>query len=131
MPEHFGFTKLVVHDLERSFAFYRDVFGLAETARVSADIAGRPIDEIMLRPTAPGGANLVLLSYPDRPAPSSDEVILGFVTGDLAAVVERATTHGGSVLQPPREMPEHGIRVAFITDVEGHLVEVVEMLARP
>ena len=124
----FGFTKLVVADLERSLAFYRAVAGLEESARVDAEIAGRKISEILLHPTTPGGANLVLLKFLDRPAPAADEAILGFITADLDAFVARARAAGGSVYEAIKSMPEHGVRVAFVKDVEGHLIEVVQPL---
>ena len=36
----FTFTKLIVGDLERSAAFYRDVCGLIEVNRISANPTG-------------------------------------------------------------------------------------------
>ena len=124
----FGFTKLVVADLERCLAFYASVAGLEESGRVDADIAGRKISEILLHPTTPGGANLVLLHFHDRPQPSGDEVILGFITADLEGFVMRARDAGGSVYEEIKTMPEHGVRVAFVKDPEGHLIEVVQLL---
>ena len=82
---HFGFTKLVVADLDAAAAFYATVFGLAETARVSAEIAGRPIDEIMYAATGAGGATFVLLRFADQPTPAHDEVILGFIVSEIGA----------------------------------------------
>ena len=124
----FGFTKLVVADLERCVAFYKSVAGLEEVNRVDADIAGRKISEIMLQATTPGGANLVLLHFHDLPRPSADEVILGFITPDLEAFVKRTREASGSVYDEIKSMPEHGVRVAFVKDPEGHLIEVVQLL---
>jgi predicted enzyme related to lactoylglutathione lyase len=124
----FGFTKLLVADLERCLAFYTAVAGLEESGRVDADISGRKISEILLHPTTPGGANLVLLHFHDRPRPSADEVILGFITADLEAFVKRTREAGGSVYEEIKSMPEHGVRVAFVKDQEGHLIEVVQLL---
>ena len=125
---HFGFTKLVVADLDRCATFYAEVFGLTEQARVTADIDGRRIDEIMYEPTAAGGASFVLLRFPDLASPGADGVIPGFVTDDAAGVVERTVAAGGSVVEGVRDRPEHGVRVAFVADVEGRLIEVVELL---
>lgn len=124
----FGFIKLVVADLERSAAFYKAVAGLRESGRVDATIAGRKISEILLHPTTPGGANLVLLHFRDLPRPALDEVILGFITSDLDAFVKRAFDAGGSVYEDIKAMSEHGVRVAFVKDLEGHLIEVVQLL---
>jgi predicted enzyme related to lactoylglutathione lyase len=125
---HFGFTKLIVNDLEKTVAFYKEVCGLEEWARVSADVNGREIDEIMLQPTAENGATLVLWKWRDRDAIVVDEVILGFQTPDVTAFVQRVRDAGGAIVQDIKDMPEHGVRVAFVTDVEGHLIEVVELL---
>ncbi len=124
----FGFTKLVVADLERSAAFYTAVAGLAESGRVDADIAGRKISEVLMQATTPGGPTLVLLHFHDRPSPAADEVILGFMTLDLEAFLKRTREAGGSVYEEIKSMPEHGVRVAFVKDVEGHLIEVVQLI---
>ena len=115
----FGFTKLLVADLERCLAFYKSVAGLEESGRVDADIAGRKISEFLLQPTTPGGASLVLLHFHDRARPSADEVILGFITADLDAFVKRTREAGGSVYEEIKPMPEHGVRVAFVKDPES------------
>lgn len=129
MADHFGFSKLIVTDLDKVADFYKAVFGLTEMVRVDSDVAGREISEIMFNPTAEGAATFVLFKFHDQPAPSSAETISGFQTDDVVALVERAKSAGGKVVAPVRDMPEHGVKVAFIEDVEGHLIEVVELLA--
>jgi lactoylglutathione lyase len=124
---HFGFTKLLVNDLEKSATFYATVCGLQELARVESEIAGRPIREIMYHPTGDGGATFVLLQFMDQPVAGSD-VILGFQTEDLSGFVERALAAGGQLADPIKSLPEHGVKVAFVRDAEGHLLEVVELL---
>jgi predicted enzyme related to lactoylglutathione lyase len=127
---HFGFCKLVVDDLERSADFYRRVFGLADWKRVSHDnsaTTGGPIDEITFRSTAAGGPSLTLIKLVDRAPPQSGEAIMGFLTSDLEALLDRAAAAGGSIATPLRDMPDHGVKVAFVKDPEGHLLEVVEL----
>ena len=128
MATAFGFTKLIVHDLEKQAAFYRDVYGLHSVARVQAEIAGEAIDEIMLNsdPNAAFGS-LVLLKFTARPAAQQGEGILGFITDDLPALLDRVRAAGGGVHAPIKEMPELKLRVAFATDPEGHLAEIVQM----
>ena len=65
--DHFGFTKLIVGDLERSADFYKSVCELTESGRVDATIEGRRISEIMFNATGQGAATFVLLTYPDDP----------------------------------------------------------------
>ena len=114
---HFGFTKLLVNDLEKSATFYKDVCGLTELAHVDAEITGRKIKEIMFNATAPGGSTFVLVKFLDTTKSFSDEVIIGFT--------KKA---GGKVAEEIQSQPEHGVKVAFVTDIEGHLIEVVELL---
>jgi len=52
---------------------------------------------------------------------------MGSVTGDIVALFERALAADGSLPRPMRDMPEHGVKVGFVADPEGHLIEVVEM----
>jgi predicted enzyme related to lactoylglutathione lyase len=127
----FSFSKLIVHDLEKMAAFYHDAYGLHAVNRVRGQsIGGEEIDEIMVSadPTAAYGS-LVLLEYLGRGPSPSGELILGFTTDDLPALLERVCTAGGDVHAPIREIPEMKLRVAFATDPEGHLAELVQMLS--
>ena len=127
----FGFTKLVVHDLDKLAAFYCEVYGLHAVQRVRGHrIGGEEIDEIMLSadPDAAFGS-LVLLRYPGRGPSPAGELILGFTTDDLPALLDRVRAAGGGVHAPIKEIPELKLRVAFATDPEGHLAELVQMLA--
>jgi predicted enzyme related to lactoylglutathione lyase len=129
---HFSFTKLIVNDLEKSAAFYKSVAGLTEQARIEAVMEGRAIKEIMFNPTAPGAAMFVLLTYPNGPKLVHDTngsaIIMGFVTDDIDAFVKNAEKAGGRVTEQPSAQPAHGVKVAFVRDPEGHLIEVVEPL---
>ena len=126
-----GFTKLIVHDLEKLAGFYCEVFDLHAVSRLGGEsIGGEEIDEIMvsLDPSAQW-SSLVLLKYLGRAASPNGEVILGFTTDDLPALLERVRKAGGAITAPIKEMPELKIRVAFATDPEGHLAELVQVLA--
>ena len=126
----FGFTKLIVHELEKTAVFYRDVYGLYAVKRVRGESIGREeIDEIMLSadPNAVWGS-LVLLRYLGRGPSPNGELILGFTTDDLPALLERVRAAGGGITAPIKEMPELKIHVAFATDPEGHLAELVQLV---
>ena len=130
MPSAFTFTKLVVQDLEAMAAFYTSAYGLHAVARVRDEKIGREaIDEIMLSldPNAAFGT-FVLLRFPERAPAPTGEVILGFTTDDLPALLERIRAAGGGVHAPMVEMPERRLRVAFATDPEGHLAELVQLV---
>ena len=124
----FGFTKLQVDDLEKTADFYKAVCGLTEQQRVQSSITGRAISEIIFNPPYQGAATFVLLKFLDAPKPTNDEVILGFITEDVDAFMQRVEAAGGTVQTAPVPDPEHGVKVGFCTDVEGHLIEVVELL---
>lgn len=129
MTSSFSFTKLVVHDLERMAAFYREAYDLHGVRRVHEKIGEEPIDEIMLSPDPQAAfGTIVLLRFLERPAAPRGEVILGFTTDDLPALLERVCAAGGSVHAPIQEMSQLSLRVAFVKDPEGHLAELVQML---
>jgi catechol 2,3-dioxygenase-like lactoylglutathione lyase family enzyme len=125
---NFGFTKLVVGDLEKSAAFYKSVCGYTEQARVNDVLAGRAISEILFEPAAPGGHTFVLLAFHDTTEPAAGEAILGFAVTDIVGFVARVRAAGGVVVDDVKAMPAHGVKVAIVKDIEGHLIEVVELL---
>lgn len=126
----FGFTKLIVSDVDELFGFYHHVFGLVERARVRQGEGELQLDEIIL--SAPGDGystpTLVIQRFPNRPVPPPGEATLGFVVDDADATVEAALAAGGSVVRPAHPQPQHGVKVAFVKDSDGHLIEIVEML---
>lgn len=52
------------------------------------------------------------------------------MTSDIVALLERATAAGGRIATPIQEQREHRVKVAFVQDIEGHLIEVVELTSR-
>jgi len=126
MSAIFNFTKLVVADLEKSFAFYRDVCGFTEQQRVRSAIAGRAFEEIIMAGRSPKAPSLILVAFDDRRAPAPGETILGLFTRDLAGFVEHAQRQGGTLLQAAHHVPDMKFTVAFVQDPEGHLLEVIQ-----
>lgn len=124
----YAFTKLVVHDLEAMADYYRRVFGLEELQHVSAEIAGTPIEEIILGLDGAYGG-LILLTRVGGTPPPPGEAILGFTTTDIDQLFARAVDAGGAVRQPPGEVAAaRGFIVGFVADPEGHLAEVVQAM---
>ena len=133
MPEPhaatYSFTKVVVHDLEKMAAFYQQVYGLRQITRIQAQIAGEPIDEIVLGTGADmAKSSIILLKYTQRQPPRNGEVIQGWATPDLAGLLDRIRAAGGRVVQDLEDRPELGIKLAFATDPEGHLAELIQRL---
>ena len=124
-----SFTKAVVDDLQGVTSFYKTVFALKEVMRVQDKIAGESIDEIILSPTGEmTPSSFILLKFVDRPAPAASDSILGFITDDLVALLQRIRAAGGTVVQEPKLMTELGLKVGFAKDPEGRLLELVQML---
>ena len=123
------FAKTFVHDLDAMAAFYEKVFGLIAFNRHQDRMLGRDVDEITYQASYPGGPALTLIKYLDSTGPSGNESVQGFMADDLEALVERATALGGSVPEPIRTITEFDLRVVFILDPEGHVNEVIQMLA--
>ena len=110
----FGFTKLVVGDLEKMKGFYTNVYGLKQFDRIQADIAADPIDEIMLgRDSGFGPGSIVLLRFTELAPPRPGAVILGFITDDMKGLLDRVVSHGGRIHAPSKDIPEMKVRVAF------------------
>jgi len=108
-------------------SFYGQVFELEPITRVRDAIGAEAIDEIILGASgalSPGA--LILLRYVDRPRPQSGEVILGFTSRDLPALLDRVRAAGGGIHSGIRDFPDMKVRVAFATDPEDHLIEIVE-----
>lgn len=128
-PAHFRFAKLIVQDLDKTVAFYEAVCGKGQDVRV-APAAGNPaVDEVVFPAGGDERASLIFWKWRERPLPVTDEIILGLQTHDLVGFLDRVTAAGGQVVQPIIEMPEHGKKVAVVSDIDDHLIEVVELLA--
>jgi predicted enzyme related to lactoylglutathione lyase len=126
-----SFTKLIVHDVEQLAAFYGAVYGLHPVRRVQGEsVTGEEIDELMLSPDPKARfGSFVLLKYAGRGPSPNGEAILGFTTDDLPALLDRVRAAGGGLHAPIKDLPELKVRVAFATDPEGHLAELVELRA--
>lgn len=118
----FMFLKLIVHDIVKSEAFYKSVFGLVEMNRMEAKITGREVIEVVYQPTYKGGPLFILASFPGDTQPARNEAIIGFASGDFDACLQRIEKAGGSVVED-RTVPDFG-RTAFAKDPEGHLLQI-------
>ena len=123
-----GPTKLIVHELEKTAAFYCQAYGFEQKGRIQAEIKGEPIDEIFLG-RGESAADLILMKFVDRAPPQNGEVVLVFTTDDVDALAERVRAAGGGIYVAPYQSDATPYRAAFTTDPEGHLIENVEIPA--
>ncbi len=123
-----GFTKLIVQDIDSMSAFYCAVCGFEEEGRGDDQIAGQPIREAYFRSDPPGTGTFTLTKFMDETRPTARALILGFVAENIGQFVDDTQTAGGKLVQAIESRPEYDVKVAFVEDPEGNLIEVVELL---
>jgi catechol 2,3-dioxygenase-like lactoylglutathione lyase family enzyme len=118
-----------VADLDRSIAWYEAAFAFAVVHRGRVP-EGTPI--AMLR--TPGGAGVELFELEARadpswagPIPALEQGVVhfGLDVPDVEAAFARAVDAGGRAVWPPRDAPVSGVRIAFVADPDGNLVELI------
>lgn len=53
---------------------------------------------------------------------------MGFVAPNVDNFVKAAVAAGATLIEPVQSRPENGVKVSFVKDIEGNLIEVVELL---
>lgn len=126
MSKNFVFTKVNVGDIDRLETFYTALFGMEVTARIAQGEGEAQMDERILTKPGTRGPQLILIAHPNRPLPAPGETVLGLMVDDLDAAFAQALEMGASVVHPITEVPEHKLRLAFVADPEGHVVELLQ-----
>jgi len=124
----FSLAKIQVQDIDAAEQFYVDALGLEVSGRVTqGEGEGLMLERIMAVPGGPRGAtNFILISFPNTPCPAPGEATIGFMVEMLETAIERATAAGATLDVPPTDLPEYGLRLAFIRDPQGHRVELLQ-----
>jgi catechol 2,3-dioxygenase-like lactoylglutathione lyase family enzyme len=127
---------LSVPDLDRSLDWYCGALGLRPGFRFE-------IPAIGLRGAfalGEGGSGVELLEQsgavpgPHRTDPPSANAVHGynhicFQVQDLAEAYDRLVQRGAAPVWAPRDSPEPGVRMAFVTDPDGNLIELIQPVA--
>lgn len=126
----YGFTKIVVDDLDRIADFYTKTVGYKPLQRVKAVCGGEDIEEIImvLGEGYGEGIPLIVWKWLEREAPADTDAILGFQTDDVDALYQRVLDNGGTGMDEPHDQLHHGVRVGFAKDPDGRVLELVQML---
>jgi lactoylglutathione lyase len=123
-----------VADLARAEAWYQKAFGLQREFATRVDAVA--LDIVMLRDPEHGHRVELLHrpgSGPGQRAANPAEAALtqgfghvAFGVADLGATHSRLLGLGAREIMPPQPSPEPGVRMSFLADPEGNLVELVQ-----
>ncbi len=135
-----GAVKVRVSDLERAVNFYQQVFGLEQVGTfdlMHPPGSGRRLREAALKPRDPDRPRaetldifrdtLILMQRADgTPYEAPDDLAnLVIMVPDVDAAARAARALGGAALAPPIEIAP-GLRLIFLRDPDGNVVECVE-----
>ncbi|MFH0965762.1 MAG: VOC family protein [Planctomycetota bacterium] len=134
---------IVVRDMERMRAFYRDFLGLTEAIdfRERGDFIDtvqglRGVDVRMVKLKLADGAMIELLEDSGHPVSDTSHrrlcdaglTHLAFTVADVEEVYRRFQSAGLETLSLPVASPDGKARLFFARDPEGNLMELVEMV---
>lgn len=117
MIRHFAFTQLVVADLPRSLAWYRDLLGLETVLDTTPDRF------VLLK--GPGG-QLALKEGLSQPG----DTLLAFEVDDLDLCQSRLASAGVALAAEPKTSHE-GYRRLLVRDPDGHRVSFFSWVGKP
>ncbi|MFJ9535793.1 VOC family protein [Streptomyces sp. NPDC101225] len=128
--DHVG---LNVRDLTAQTTWYRDVFGLKPV--FDFHLEGPGLTGVVL--AHPHGWRIELLARPGSspglraPDPTTAVLTEGYghfavTTPELDPVYAALVAHGAGEVMDPGPSPEPGIRMAWVSDPEGNLIELIE-----
>jgi lactoylglutathione lyase len=129
--DHVG---LAVADLAAEASWFCEVFGLVRELALRVEPLELSI-EMLIHPVF--GYRVELLHRPgavrgDKPSTPGEAALrhgyghVAFGVTDLEACYERALSRGARPVMPPGPAPEEGVRMAFVADPEGNLVELLQ-----
>ena len=125
MIETFGLTHiaLAVHDVDRAFRFYHEVFGMVAVYRENGFIQAQ----------TPGRRDVLVLEQKDGPAGGSGGIAhFGFRLvdpGDIDEAVRAVEAAGGEILNRGEFCP--GEPYVFCRDPDGYEIEIWHELPTP
>jgi len=120
---------LVVSDVERSVAWYRDVLRAEITRQYGSSVVMKFLGSWLLLVTGGEGTKdkpTVTMAEPDNPDRASAELIVR--VPDCQGAYETLQERGAEFLTPPVRW-DHGEIRAFFRDPDGHLFEISELVS--
>jgi lactoylglutathione lyase len=122
----FGYTILYVENVEKSIAFYENVFdfsrkfitpdndyGELNTGETTISFASKNLAKQNLK------EGFIESNLEDKPF----AIELGFITDEVGQLVQKATSFGAVLVTEPKKKP-WGQIVAYVRDLDGFLIEI-------
>ncbi|TKA03097.1 VOC family protein [Actinacidiphila oryziradicis] len=133
MEARFDHVGINVRDLAAATAWYREAFGL--TPYFAFDLEGPGLSGIVLQ--SPQGYRIELLARPgSQPGLRAPDPLTAALTEgyghfalnvpELDPVYEALVALGAGEVMKPGPSPQPGFRMAWVTDPEGNLIELIE-----
>ena len=119
------YCMVMVSDMAKSVAFYRDVLGLE------------------LKMESPGwtefntgNTTLALHAGGEKPSQPLNEKLagmcsIGFYTDNVDEMAKQLTAKGAMMVMPPTERPNEGIKLMVVVDPDGMGISYAQPLKRP
>jgi len=120
----FAYAKVVVRDSDALKPFYTDAVGLTAGMRIEQGEGGHAFVENFFSAGA-GAPQVVLISYPNQPAPPAGESVIALNVDDVDATLAAMEKAGGRITVPAFDIPDHKLRMAYAADPEGHILELM------
>jgi len=122
-------TKLVVRDLDAAERFYENL-GMSIVGRNEGGEAEVRQKQTWFSATGDPESHILILSQfletPEARKPEyPGEIWLCFQVPDVEETIEVIRAGGGSLVRAGEDRPEHGVRAAVVSDLEGHFIELV------
>jgi catechol 2,3-dioxygenase-like lactoylglutathione lyase family enzyme len=122
-------VRLLVEDIERSLAFYRDVVGLPVQLTIPSGVyvefdTGEATLALYRRDLMEGIAG-------GGGARGRDQVAVILRAADVDAEVARLRAAGASFETEPHDQEAWGLRVAHLRDPDGNLLELYQPIVHP
>ena len=122
----FGYTILYVENVEKSITFYESAFGFSRKFVTPENDYG----ELSTGETTISFASKTLASQNLKDGFIESNlnnkpfaIELGFITNDVAQIVQQAIAFGAKLVTEPKQKP-WGQIVAYVRDLDGFLVEI-------
>ncbi|MDR7211407.1 VOC family protein [Flavobacterium piscis] len=122
----FGYTILYVENVEKSIGFYENAFGFLRKFVTPEHDYGELITgetTISFASKKLAGQNLKEGFIESDLSNKPFAVELGFITDNVAELVQKATSFGAVLVSEPKQKP-WGQIVAYLRDLDGFLIEI-------